>query len=65
MVCERPGDRRELTVEEVKTGCWLMYSKQGIKKRTAHSLKGNTHCELVRDQMRQTLEKANFRCQWN
>ena len=64
MVCSRNVDHRSVEVIEVDSGCWVMYTSGGIKKRVAWSKKGNTFCEGIRDQIRRNLETAKFHCQW-
>ena len=62
VVCTKKGDERTLTIQEIGSGCWMMYVNKGIKKRSAWSKKGNSHCEKVRDQIRGTLVKSGYTC---
>jgi hypothetical protein len=44
-------------------GCELKYSRFSEKDPVAWSFKGPTHCEKVRDQIKNTLEGAGFKCE--
>ncbi len=64
ILCAKGADERVLEVAEKSPKCFLYYTKGKIKKRVAWSKNGNGHCESIRDQMRQTLEKSGYACRW-
>jgi hypothetical protein len=64
ILCAKGADERVLEVAEKSPKCFLYYTKGKIKKRVAWSKNGNNHCESIRDQMRQTLEKSGYACRW-
>ncbi|OYZ15269.1 MAG: hypothetical protein B7Y39_16370 [Bdellovibrio sp. 28-41-41] len=63
MICKRDGKKRSLEVESLKPkGCKLWYARYELRNSIASSVKGNDHCEQVREKIRTRLVDAGFEC---
>jgi hypothetical protein len=62
ILCIAGQDSRTMEIEKSAPGCKLKYSKFSDKDPVAWSFKGPHHCETVRNQIRNTLESAGFKC---
>lgn len=63
ITCKLDNEVRTLEIETLTPkGCKLWYTRSGDRNTVASSTLGNTHCEQVRERIRNNLETAAYKC---